>query len=76
MELGREDSRNKGNTRETGRGNSLEVQWLGLRASTAGGTGLVPGWGTKIPPVTWLGKQTKKRNRKACVRDYKQFNIA
>ena len=25
------------------------VQWLGLRASTAGGTGSIPGWGSKIP---------------------------
>ena len=23
-------------------------QWLGLHASTAEGTGLIPGWGTKI----------------------------
>ena len=30
-------------------GPSLAVQWLGLRASTAGGTGLIPGQGTKIP---------------------------
>ena len=29
-------------------GTSLAVQWLRLRASTAGGTGLIPGWGTKI----------------------------
>ena len=30
-------------------GTSLVVQWLRLRASTAGGTGLILGWGTKIP---------------------------
>ena len=30
-------------------GTSLVVQWLGLRASTAGDTGSIPGWGTKIP---------------------------
>ena len=29
-------------------GNSLALQWLGLHASTAGGTGSIPGWGTKI----------------------------
>ena len=29
-------------------GNSLAVQWLGLCASTAGGTGSIPGRGTKI----------------------------
>ena len=30
-------------------GNSLVVQWLGLRASAAGGTGSIPGLGTKFP---------------------------
>ena len=30
-------------------GNSLVVQWLRLSASTAGGAGLIPGWGTKVP---------------------------
>ena len=30
-------------------GTSLAVQWLRLRASTAGAMGLTPGWGTKIP---------------------------
>ena len=34
-------------------GNSLAVQWLGLRASTAGGTGLIPGRGTKFPHAAW-----------------------
>ena len=29
-------------------GNSLMVQWLGLQTFTAGGTGLIPIWGTKI----------------------------
>ena len=28
-------------------GNSLAVQWLGLGAFTAEGTGSIPGWGTK-----------------------------
>ena len=28
-------------------GTSSAVQWLRLHASTAGGTGLIPGWGTK-----------------------------
>ena len=35
---------------QKGVGTSLAVQWLRLRASTAGGTGLIPGQGTKIPP--------------------------
>ena len=30
-------------------GTSHVVQWLGLHASTAGGTGSIPDWGTKIP---------------------------
>ena len=30
-------------------GNSLAVQWLELYTSTAGGTHLIPGWGTNIP---------------------------
>ena len=39
------------------RGNFLEVQWLGLRASTAGGTGLIPGRGTNIPQDAQRGKK-------------------
>ena len=34
---------------ETQPGTSLVVQWLQLRASNAGGKGLIPGQGTKIP---------------------------
>ena len=30
-------------------GNSLSVQWLGLRALTVKDLGSIPGWGTKIP---------------------------
>ena len=30
-------------------GNFLAVQWLGLQASTAGGTGFILGQGTRIP---------------------------
>ena len=29
------------------------AQVLTLCASTAGGAGLTPGWGTKIPNATW-----------------------
>ena len=35
------------------RGTSLVVQWLRLCAASAGGTGSVTGWGTKIPHATW-----------------------
>ena len=36
----------------------MAVQWLGLRASTAGALGLIPGQGTKIPQAT---QRSKKR---------------
>ena len=38
-------------------GNSRGVQWLGLHASTAGGTGSIPGWGTKVPHAAWHGQK-------------------
>ena len=34
-------------------GNSLAVQWLRICAPNARGTGLIPGWGTKIPHAVW-----------------------
>ena len=42
-------------------GNSLVVQWLELHASTAGGKGLIPGQGTKIPQAVWCDQ--KKINK-------------
>ena len=33
------------------------VQWLRLHASNGGGTGSIPGWGTKIPHATWHGQK-------------------
>ena len=33
-------------------GTSLAIQWLRLRASTAGGVGSTPGLGSKIPPAS------------------------
>ena len=36
------------------------VQWLGLRASSAGSPGSVPDWGAKILPG--VAKKLKKRN--------------
>ena len=44
------------------RGNSLVVQWLGLHASTAGGMGLIPGWGTEMLCAAWCSQKTKKGN--------------
>ena len=44
-------------------GTSLAVQWLRLRAPNAGGTGSIPGLGTKIPHAAWRGqKQTNKQS--------------
>ena len=47
------------------RGNSLVVQWLGLRAFTAEGPGSIPDRGTKILQATQCSqkKRKKKENR-------------
>ena len=49
-------------------GKSLEVQWLGLCASTTGGMGLIPapGSGTKILHAVWQ-RQKKIKKKKDCV---------
>ena len=39
---------------------SLAVQWLGLHARTAGGTGLIPGWG---PKILQAGRHDQKRKQ-------------
>ena len=36
-------------------GTSPVAQWLGLRASTAGGPGSIPSWGTEIPHASRRG---------------------
>ena len=41
-------------------GTSLAVQWLRLQASTAGGTGSIPGRGTYIPHATWHDQKINK----------------
>ena len=38
---------------------SLEVRWLGLQASTAGGVGSIPGQETKILHVALIGQKKK-----------------
>ena len=48
----------QGQQKHTG-GNSLVVQWLGLCTFTAGGTGSIPDWGTKIPQAAWCGLLTQ-----------------
>ena len=42
-------------------GTSLVIQWVRLYASTAGGMGLIPGWGTKIPHAVALPKGKNKQ---------------
>ena len=41
-------------------GNSLVVQWLGLCAFPAEGSGSIPGQGTKIPQVAQCSQKRKK----------------
>ena len=47
-----------------GNGTTLEVKWSRLRASTAGGTGSLPGRGTKIRMPRGVAKNSKNNNRK------------
>ena len=43
---------------------SLAVQWLRLRASTAGGTDSIPGQGTKIPTCHMARPKKLKKKKK------------
>ena len=43
---------------------SLVVQWLGLCISTAGGMGVIPGWGTKILTCHVLWPKNRKKKKK------------
>ena len=43
---------------------SLAVQWLRLRASTAGGSGSIPGQGPKVPHAK--GQSQKKKKKPHC----------
>ena len=47
-------------------GNSLAVQSFGLHTSTAGGTGSIPVWGTKILQASWHGQKKNKNKNKLC----------
>ena len=47
-------------SKNTGLGTSLAVQWLRLHASTAGGTSSIPGRGTKIPHAASHGQKNNK----------------
>ena len=50
--------------KKTSIGASLVVQWLGLHTFTAGGTGLIPALGTKIPHAMWYGQKAHKKKKK------------
>ena len=39
----------------------MAVKWLGLQASTAGGTGSIPARGTKISQALWHHQKKKKK---------------
>ena len=47
-----------------GDGTSLVVQWLRLCTPSAGDTGSIPGWGTKILYVVGHKKKKKKERKK------------
>ena len=55
----RRQGEERGRIKGLGVGTSLEVQWLGLRASTAGGMGSIPSWGAKIPQAARCGSGRK-----------------
>ena len=42
-------------------GTSLVVQWLRLCGSTAGGVGLIPGWGSQMPHCAALPHLRQKK---------------
>ena len=54
-------------------GLSLAVQWLKLCPSNAGGAGLIPGGGTKIPRVLWCSQKKKKRDVRWKLSTYKDI---
>ena len=51
---------------------TLVVQWLRLRASNAGGTGSIPGWGTKIPHAVQQSKKTKTKTKNLGINQTKE----
>ena len=45
---------------------SLAVQWLRLHTSTAGGTGSIPGSGTRITHATVCGQKKERKKKISC----------
>ena len=57
------------------RGTSLAIQWLKLLTTISGGTGSIPGWGTKILHAAWCGQKKKeKRKKKSICKREKEVN--
>ena len=54
-------------------GASLMFQWLGLHTPNAGGTGSIPGPGTKIRHAAWFSQKKKKDIRQINRRKKKQI---
>ena len=52
---------NHHHNQESEQGTSLAFQWLGFYASTAAGTGSIPGQGTKMPRAVGPRKKKKKK---------------
>ena len=50
-------------------GTYLMVQWLGFHTSTSGGTGSIPGWGTKTPKLLGVDKRKEKENEVILIPD-------
>ena len=57
------------------KGNSLVVEWLGLRTFTAEGLGSIPGRGTKISQAASCGQKKKKGIPKASINLMKYQNV-
>ena len=51
----------------------MVVEWLRLCISNAGGTGLIPGLGAKIPHALWAEHQNIKQ-KQYCDKFNKDFN--
>ena len=51
------------------------VQWLRLRASTAGGKGSIPGQGTEIPGPFQCGQRKKKVFSLSLQRHHLKFTV-
>ena len=56
-----------------GDGTSLVVQWRRLCTPSAGDTGSIPGWGTKILYVVGHKKKKKNERKKKNKTHYKMF---